>query len=200
MVSTVKIGTLAIENPIQETRTELDSHADTCVVGNDTALLIFDYERPVRVFGYNEDVGEKAHCKTVSAVVAYDHPTSGRTYMLIINQAILIPSMKVNLLSSMQLRDNDIRVNDEPKCMVPNPTEYHHALLLPPTEEDEEELLIPLSIHKVTSYFATRKPTLQEFEATESCYCRALTADAPEWDTETLRFQEQEESMTNLCG
>ena len=37
---------------------ELDSHADTSVVGRDTALLIHDYETPVRVQGYNEDGGE----------------------------------------------------------------------------------------------------------------------------------------------
>ena len=40
-----------------EFRTELDSHADTCVVSSETALVIHDFERPVRVHGYDERVG-----------------------------------------------------------------------------------------------------------------------------------------------
>ena len=51
-------------------RCELDSHADTCVVGDSTALVINDYERPTRVFGYDGTSGENGLCKVVSAVVA----------------------------------------------------------------------------------------------------------------------------------
>ena len=81
-------------------RSELDSHADTCMVGDNTALLIQDYDQPVRVHGCNESVGQADHCRTVSAAVAYDHPENGEVY---IHQAILIPTIKNNLLSMMQL-------------------------------------------------------------------------------------------------
>ncbi len=36
-----------------ETTLEPDSHANTCVLGRD-ALIIFDYQQPVSVVGYNE--------------------------------------------------------------------------------------------------------------------------------------------------
>jgi hypothetical protein len=114
-IRTTKIGTLSTGSLV-EIRTELDSHADNSVVGNDTALMIHDFERPVNVHGYNDKIGH-ARCKTISAVLAYDHPTTGDTFMLVIHQAILIPSLKANLLSPMQMRDNDLRVNDEPKNM-----------------------------------------------------------------------------------
>ncbi len=39
------------KNSIGETILELDSHADTCVVGCD-ALILLDYDRPVIVKGY----------------------------------------------------------------------------------------------------------------------------------------------------
>ena len=61
----------------------LDSHADTCVLGCD-ALIILDYNRPVSVVGYDESLGSKTY-QTVSSVVAYDDPQTGRTLPLIIN-------------------------------------------------------------------------------------------------------------------
>jgi hypothetical protein len=88
-VSSVRIrliGTVAaIQEEVDDQRTELDNNADTCVVGEDTALIIHDFERPVRVFGYDDDVGPASNCKTVSAVVAYDHPETGEVYMIVIH-------------------------------------------------------------------------------------------------------------------
>ncbi len=57
---------------IHETTLELDSHADTCVLGRD-ALIILDYNRPVSVVGYDESLGSKTY-QTVSGVVTYDDP------------------------------------------------------------------------------------------------------------------------------
>ena len=102
--------------------------------------------------------------------------------MLIIHQAILIPGMKTNLLSPMQLRDNDLRVNDEPKFMVPKPTEDHHAIYIPEVKGESPALRIPLSLHGVTSYFPTRKPTQDEYEKSELDYHLELTSESPEWE------------------
>ena len=195
------VGTVASINvDVEEQRTELDNHADTCVVSEDTSLIIHDYERPVQVFGYNESVGTEADCKTVSAVVAYDHPVTGEVYMIVIHQAILIPEMKVNLLGTMQVRDNDVKVNDEPKSMVANPTEDHHCIVFPQLDNNFEPLRIPLQIHKVNSYFPSRKPTRQEYEESELQLRLDLTAESPQWDPTATRFQEQEASMLGSGG
>ena len=68
-----------------ESKAELDSHADTCVVGSN-ALIIQDFEKTVRVSEYESGVGVKDDCQLVSAVVVYDHPLSGMSYMLIITK------------------------------------------------------------------------------------------------------------------
>ena len=102
-ITTARISSMS--SSTTESRTELDSHADTSVVCEDTALIIADFERPVTVFGYDEDPSKSSVCKTVSAVVAYDHHDSGVAKMLIIHQAILVPRLKANLLGTMQLRD-----------------------------------------------------------------------------------------------
>jgi hypothetical protein len=61
----------------------LDSHTDTCVLGRN-AIIILDYNRPVSIMGYDQPLGKKT-CQTVSGVVAYDDPQTGRTLPLIIN-------------------------------------------------------------------------------------------------------------------
>jgi len=109
-------GTAVNSYKSHEIRCELDSHADTCVVGTNTALIIADYERLVHVRGYSPKVGEATECNTVSIVLQYKCD-NGDKYMLIINQAICIPDMEVNLICPMQLRYNDIEVNDLPKFM-----------------------------------------------------------------------------------
>ena len=69
---TVNNVSYKINDQTYETTLELDSHADTCVLGRD-ALIILDHLRPVHVVGYDESHGTKTYA-TVSGVVAYDDP------------------------------------------------------------------------------------------------------------------------------
>ena len=80
-----RLGALTATTSQTECRSELDNHAETCVVGTKTDLLIHDYVRPVQVHGYYQLVGEIEACQTVSAVIGYDHPESGDTYMLVLH-------------------------------------------------------------------------------------------------------------------
>ncbi len=123
------MGALQGSASIQEIQTELDSHADTCVVGGKTALITQDFGRQVKVSGFDGTMSGDA--KTVTGVLGYVNPGTGDKYMLVIHQAILVPKMTVNLLGTMQLRDNGLKVNDEPKHMVANPTDDHHCILIP---------------------------------------------------------------------
>jgi hypothetical protein len=50
-----------------EVQTELDSHADTCVLGKNT-LIIVNHEHLVSVSGYDKSMSPVEH-KTVSAVM-----------------------------------------------------------------------------------------------------------------------------------
>ena len=92
-IQTTSLGDLTARTRQTECRSKLDNHADTCMVGTKTALLIRDYNRPVQVHRYYEGVGEMKVCWTVSALIVYDHPESGDMYMLVLRQAILIPQM-----------------------------------------------------------------------------------------------------------
>ena len=172
----------------------MDSHADTCVVG-DNALIIHDFDRPVDVEDYDGQ-GKKTNCRTVSAVIAYDDPKTGEAIMLILHQAIFIPGMKHNLLCPMQLRLNDVEVNETPKFLIEEPTEYNHALVL--HRGDDAEYVIPMSLQGVTSYFPSRKPQAEEFEASELHY--ELTSELPEWNPLSDMFSQQEEATMDPTG
>jgi hypothetical protein len=63
-------------------------HADTCVLGCD-ALIFLDYDRPVIVESYEPSLGTKTYT-TISGGLAYDDPTTGEVYHLLINQVIHI--------------------------------------------------------------------------------------------------------------
>ena len=69
-----QLGALGTGTSLIEQQTDFDTHADTSVVGKESALLIHDYDTPVRVHGYTEEVSRSSNCRIVNAVIAYDHP------------------------------------------------------------------------------------------------------------------------------
>ena len=167
-------------------QTELDSHADTCVVGRN-ALIIHDYERTVSVNGFTKSLGTVNDKKIVSAVVAYDLPENGRTLMLVIHQAIHIEDKDDNLLCPMQMRMNGVTINEIPKFLVDKPKNEDHSIQI---EENGELFTFPLKLDGVTSYFRTRKPTLEEYER---CDVKIdVTAPAPVWEPHSDEWNDLE--------
>ncbi len=146
-----------------ETTLELDSHADTCVLGRD-ALNILDYNKPVSVVGYDESLGSETY-QTVSGVVAYDDPQTGRTLRLIINQAIHIPHLDHHLLCPMQCLVNDVTVNDLPKFLAADPADQTHALTLTDPDNPLQPVILPLTLRGVTSLFNVRSVTINVFNS-----------------------------------
>jgi hypothetical protein len=81
-------------------RSDPDSQAAACVVGKD-ALIFNDFDREVTVSGYDH-IGETKSLGTVSAALGYVIPEIGKNVLLIIHQAISLPTLDHNLLSTMQ--------------------------------------------------------------------------------------------------
>ena len=162
-------------------RVELDSNADTCCVGGGV-MIINETDRFVSASGFASSLGTIKKVPIVSAAIAYDDPRSGDVYILILHQALHFPELSRCLLCPMQLRLNDVVVNERPKFLTHKPTEDDHALRV-------EELLIPLDIHKVASYFSGRKPTKKEYE---ECTRIELTYPYPEWAPHDPIYAEEE--------
>ena len=121
MVS-VRLG-VTLSSVSDKSRIELDSQANTLVVGRGT-LIFHDHCQTVRVSSYDPEAGAR-ECQMVSAAVAWDHPQTGQVYLLVIHQAIEVPNLPNHLLSPMQCRMNGVRVNDVPIFLLKIPMTQH---------------------------------------------------------------------------
>ena len=78
-----------------------------------------DHERSVNIAGYGKSKGTLANnMKTVSGALAYDNPTSGTTVIIVVHQAIHVPTMDCSLICQMQVRMNDVKLDDKPKFLT----------------------------------------------------------------------------------
>ena len=139
---------ISLDVVVGETHTDLDSHADQCTVGSNT-LIVHDYERRINVTGYDP-----------TGPVVNDLVT-GETVDLIVHQAIYKPELQHNLLSAMQVRLNDVIVNETPRFLTNDITDS----IVIPMDNNDKPYVIPLELQGVVSLFATRKPMLTEYES-----------------------------------
>ena len=85
-------------------KVELDSHADTCVVGRNV-LIENEHTRVVTVSGFDPSQPARS-AKIVDCAVKYICPGTGEIILLAINQALHIPELEHVLLCPMQCRVN----------------------------------------------------------------------------------------------
>jgi hypothetical protein len=78
----------------------------------------------------------------------------------------------------MQMRLNDVVVNETPKFQCANPTNLYHTITVK-GDNMNDELIIPLDLRSVVSCFATRKPTQEE---SDTCDRYELTYESPVYD------------------
>jgi hypothetical protein len=94
----------------------------------------------------------------VAAAMGYTIPHSGKTVLLIVHQSIMSPTLNHNLLSTMQMRLNNVIVNETPKFQSFNTKNLSHSIIVRGHNVDDV-LIIPLEVHGVVSCFPTFKPT-----------------------------------------
>ena len=89
-----------------------------------------DHERSVNIVGNDKGKGTLSsnNMKTVSGSLAYDNPTSGTTVIIVVHQAIDVPTMDCDLTCPMQVRMNDVKLDDQPKFLTEDKTDESHAL------------------------------------------------------------------------
>ena len=90
----------------------------------------------------------------VDATVRYDNPYNGKSYILVLWNALYVPSMDNNLIPPFMIREMGVTVNDIPKIHKEDPTVDDHAITF-----FETGFRIPLSLWGIFSYILTSKPT-----------------------------------------
>jgi hypothetical protein len=120
----------------------------------------------------------------VDAAVRYDR--DGRMYILMIRNALYVPSLEYNLLPPFMMREAGVIVRDTPKIHMEEPTEEDHASTFP-----ETEFRIPYSLTGTFSYFRTTKPTKDELVEPDEVY---------RWKPHTDAYAKNEEAMMDDAG
>jgi hypothetical protein len=170
-------------------RSELDSHAYTCLAGTNTVPLGFTDET-VSIAPF---IGEYSPLKDVpiaSVATAWDSPEDGRTLILVINKALYFGNrMNHTLLCPNQLWFNGIKVHDMPKACDPSSP---RAIIIP------GQIQFPLELHGVISFLKTRKPTEEKIL---KCDRFELTSSA-QWNpfSEILQQREKLAHQQNACA
>ncbi len=148
--------------------------------------------------GYDESLRSKTY-QTVSGVVTYDDPQTGRMLHLIINQAIHIPNLDHHLLCLMQCRVNDMTVNNLPKFLAADPTDQTHGLTINDPNNPLQLVILPLTLRGVTLLLNVRTVTINEFNSHD--YPRLhLTSETLTWDPTTNLYEQQENAMMDYSG
>ena len=153
-------------------------------------MIVNKTMRTVKVTPFLQSLGSVSKVPIITAAIAYDDPKSGNVFVLLIHQALYFQDLDHCLLCPMQLRLNDVVVNERPKFLTERPSEDDHVIRC-------EEVTIPLELHGVTSYFKARRPTKDEYL---NCDRFELTYPDPEWIPSDSKYSEEESRFVSFDG
>jgi len=170
-------------------RTDLDSHANMVVCGRNTRI-VGTTGKTVDVSPFSPDY-PPLQVPVVDAVLQYDCLFSGKSYLLLVRNALSVPAMNNNLIPPFVMREAGIQVHDVPKIQVVDPTVDDHAILFKGTG-----FRIPLALWGTFSYFPTSKPSLKACDDLDDVYM--LTPER--WNPHSDSYARCEESMTDWEG
>ena len=179
---------------------ELDSHAHMPVVGKH-AYIIAETGKKVDVSPFTPDY-KPLTVPLVDAMVKYDDPYNGKTYILVLRNVLYVPLMDNNLIPPFMLMDNNlippfmlremgVTVNDIPKIHKEDPTVYDHAITFL-----ETGFRIPLSLWGIFSYFPTSKPTHDDLFNPNEVYILSPAT----WNPHSDAYSTNDESMLDWEG
>ena len=99
MMSILSIG----ESDFYLSATEIDSHANMVVIGKQVFVYSHSGQNE-NVQAFAKEVKGLPKVPIVDAVIAYYCQTSGETYLLVIRNALCVPTMEINLIPPFILR------------------------------------------------------------------------------------------------
>ena len=173
------------------TRTDLDLHADSAVVGKND-LILETHETSVKVNGFTPSFGTKT-VPVVNAAVAYDDVMNSRVVILLIYNALYISEISQNLIPPFAMRLSQLDVNKMPKFMADRPTIKHYSVYC-----KKNEFRIPLSLHGIISYMPTRFPSNDEYQSVQTRI--ELTPPSLSWNPHSNIYANQEDNMMDYKG
>jgi len=110
--------------------------------------------------------------------MAFDDPLSTRTYILVMRNALYIPTMGHNLIPPFILREAGLWVDETPKFQLADKATIDNYCMHDP----ETGLRIHLQLNGIFSYFPTRPLTVDEQYHWDNYPVIFITPDGAVWD------------------
>ena len=108
--------------------TELHSHANMAVAGID-CTIISNSGTYADVAPFSTDLPVMKLVEIVDAMFAYDDPFTLTTYLLVMRNALHIPSMDHNLIPPFLMQEAGLLLDETPKFQLEIPTIDNHAIV-----------------------------------------------------------------------
>ncbi len=177
-----------------QSATELDSHANMAVAGNGV-LVISKSGMSATVTPFSLDIPPMEDVEIGDVAMAYDDPIHGTTYLLVMCNMLLIPTMNHNLLPPFLAREAGLKIDETPKCRADCPSVLNHSIFDPITG-----MHIHMALNGICLYFVMQKLNIDEMENWKSYPVVYLTPDSDSWDPNVSHFVEQEAAMLDHNG
>ncbi len=132
----------------------------------------------------------------VDVAMAFDDPITTRTFILVMRNALYIPSMEHNLIPPFIMREASLYVDETPKFQLADRASIDNHCVYDP----ESGLRIHLQLNGIFSYFSTRPLTVDEQMHWEDYDVVFLTPDGAMWDPHSLHYAEEEAAMVDADG
>ena len=141
---------------------------------------------------FSSELGVAENVPIVDGAIVYEEPYSGQPYILLIRNALYIPSMDINLIPPFIMRAGGVLVNEIPKIHCSNPRTTDHCISF-----RNHDLSIPLQLNGIFSFFHHRIPTMEELHGCDKIF---ITPDSTTWNPNCDSFSRNEQSMTDYEG
>ena len=160
-------------------RNELDSHADSCVLGSNFIPLEYTGEY-VDVSPFSPEYDSISNIPLVRAATIYTDPETGEERLLVVDQGMYFgKKMPHSLLNPNQIRSHGIRLSDNP---------FDHVQPFGMADGDN---FVPFKTSGTIIFFESRAPSMFEIMNLPQC---VLTSDV--WDPQNVVLRKEPERKT----
>ena len=129
--------------------------------------------------------------RLVDGALMYDCPYNGKSYILVVQNAIHIPSMDNNLIPPFMMREARIVVNQKAKIRTDDLKDSDHSITFNSTG-----FQIPLYLWGIFSYFSNQRPMREDLLAGHA----VCILSPSKWDPHSEVYGQNEANMTNWEG
>ncbi len=174
--------------------TELNSNVNMAVASAD-CTIIAKSGNYADVTPFSEDLPVMTMLEIVDAMMAYNDPTSHITYLLVMRNALSIPSMGHNLIPPFLIRKAGLALDKMPKFQLDTPTINNHAIV-----DNVTGMRIHLKLNGNFSYFTTCNLIQEEMDHWETYPIVILAPDRDLWDPRSNHYADQEAATLDPNG